>query len=119
MAVGKNYLAAAELEALNRSVNAYLEFAELQALNRKPMYMAEWIAKLDDFLRLSERKILQHAGMVSHDDAVAKAELEYDRFAARRAALPSPAEKHFEEALREVKQLDKKRSPRSKRSKKP
>ena len=51
-----------ELEALNRIVNAYLEFAELQALNRKAMYMADWIAKLDDFLRLSERQILRHAG---------------------------------------------------------
>ena len=119
VAIAKNYLAADELEALNRIVNAYLEFAELQALNRKPMYMADWVAKLDDFLRLSERKILQHAGKVSHDDAVAKAELEYDRFAAQRAALPSPAEKHFDEAVREVKQLEKKRPPTGKRRKKP
>ncbi len=119
VAIAKNYLAADELEALNRIVNAYLEFAELQALNRKTMYMADWVAKLDDFLRLSERKILQHAGKVSHDDAVAKAELEYDRFAAQRAALPSPAEKHFEEAMREVKQLEKKRPPAGKGRKKP
>ncbi|HEY3351716.1 MAG TPA: virulence RhuM family protein [Polyangia bacterium] len=56
VAIAKNYLDAVELEALNRIVTAYLEFAELQALNRKPMYMADWIAKLDDFLRLSERK---------------------------------------------------------------
>ena len=72
-AIAKNYLAADELEALNRIVNAYLEFAELQALNRKPMYMGDWVAKLDDFLRLSERKILRHAGKVSHDDAVTTA----------------------------------------------
>ncbi|MHB8940237.1 MAG: virulence RhuM family protein [Desulfobacteria bacterium] len=117
--IAKNYLAADELEALNRIVNAYLEFAELQALNRKPMYMADWVGKLDDFLRLSERKILQRAGKVSHDDAVAKAELEYDRFAAQRAALPSPAEKHFEEAVREVKRLEKKRTLAGKGRKKP
>ena len=109
VAIAKNYLAAHELEALNRIVTAYLEFAELQALNRKPMYMTDWIAKLDDFLRLSDRNVLQHAGKVSHEDAVAKAELEYERFSAQHAALPSPAEKHFEEALREVKQLEKKR----------
>ena len=89
MAIAKNYLAADELEALNRIVTAYLEFAELQALNRKPMHMADWIAKLDDFLRLSEREILQHAGHHSHEAAVAKAEQEYDRFSAKLAALPA------------------------------
>jgi len=67
VAIAKNYLDAGELETLNRIVNAYLEFAELQALARKPMYMANWITKLDDFLRLSERQILQHAGKVTHE----------------------------------------------------
>jgi hypothetical protein len=94
---------------LNRIVTAYLEFAELQAMNRRPMYIADWIAKLDDFLRLSDREILHHAGLVSHDDAMAKAEREYDRFAGARAALPAPVEKHFEEAMRDVKQLEKTR----------
>ena len=111
VAIAKNYLGAEELTALNRIVTAYLELAELQAMNRKPMYMADWISKLDDFLRLSEREILTHAGGVSHDDAVRKAELEYDRFAKTRAALPSPVERHFEEAVREVKQLAKERPP--------
>jgi hypothetical protein len=104
--VAKNYLGADEIEALNRIVTAYLEFAELQALNRKPMYMADWIAKLDDFLQLSERQILRHAGRISHEEAAAKAELEYDRFASERAALPAPVEKHFEAAVRDVKQLE-------------
>jgi hypothetical protein len=111
VSVAKNYLGAEELEALNRIVTVYLEFAELQAMNRKPMYMADWIAKLDDFLKLSDREILRHAGRVSHDDAVAKAEFEYDRFAGARAALPAPVEKHFEEAVRDVKQLEKARRP--------
>ncbi|HSN97770.1 MAG TPA: virulence RhuM family protein [Candidatus Nanopelagicales bacterium] len=110
VAIAKNYLSTEELEALNRIVNAYLEFAELQAMNRRPMYMADWIAKLDDFLRLSEREILRHPGKVSHDDAILKATVEYDRFTAPRAALPSPVERHFEEAVREVKQLAKKRA---------
>jgi len=107
--VAKNYLAADEIEALNRIVNSYLEFAELQALGRKPMHMAGWIAKLDDFLRLADREILKHAGTISHEIATAKAELEYDRFASKRAALPSAVEKHFEEAVREVKKVEKKR----------
>jgi len=70
--VAKNYLAAEELEALNRIVAAYLEFAELQALGRKPMYMADWIAKLDEFLRLSEREILTEDHMLVLADVVAK-----------------------------------------------
>lgn len=125
--IAKNYLSADELEALNRIVNAYLEFAELQAMRRKPMYMADWIAKLDDFLRLSERDILDHAGKVSHDSAVARAELDYGRFAALRATLPSPVEAHFEEAVQQTKQLAASRPARSRatsrakptRSKKP
>jgi hypothetical protein len=104
--VAKNYLGAEEIEALNRIVNAYLELAELQAMNRKPMYMADWIAKLDDFLKLSDREILQHAGTVSHDDAIARAEFEYDRFASDRAALPAPVEAHFEDAVKNVKRLE-------------
>jgi hypothetical protein len=107
--VAKNYLGAEELEALNRIVTLNLEFAELQAMNKKPMYMADWLAKLDDFLKVSDREILRHAGRISHEDAVAKAELEYDRFASARAALPPPIEKHFEEAVRDVKQLEKAR----------
>lgn len=109
VAIAKNYLVAEELEALNRIVNAYLEFAELQAMNRRPMYMADWLTKLDDFLKLSEREILRHAGKVSHDDAVAKAELEYDRFERSHAALPAPVDKHFEEAVQDVKRLEKAR----------
>ncbi len=107
--IAKNYLQGDELEALNRIVNAYLEFAELQAMNRKPMYMTDWIAKLDDFLRLSDREVLQHLGKVSHDAAVAKAELEYERFAVSRASMTSPVERHFEDAVREVKQFEKTR----------
>lgn len=116
VAVAKNYLTMEEIEMLNRIVNAYLEFAELQAMSRKPMYMADWIAKLDDFLRLSDRDILKHAGKVSREAAVVKAELEYDRFVGQRAAMPSLVEVHFEEAIREVKQLEKKRSGGPRRS---
>ena len=65
VSVARNYLTEEELHALNRIVNAYIEFAELQALNRRPMTMRDWIAKLDDFLRLSERELLTHAGRIS------------------------------------------------------
>lgn len=107
--IAKNYLDGEELDALNRIVTAYLEFAELQAINRKPMYMAGWIRKLDDFLRLSEREILTHAGRISHEAAVARAESEYHRFAAIRATLPTPVDLHFAEAVRQIDQLDRAR----------
>ncbi len=109
VAIAKNYLGAEELDALNKIVTAYLEFAEVQALNRRPMYMANWIAKLNDFLKLSERDVLAHAGKVSHEGAVSKAELEYERFAAARATLAGPMEKDFDQAIRDVKRIERAR----------
>ena len=118
VAVAKNYLAADELDGLNRIVTAYLEFAELQARNRKPMYMRDWVRKLDDFLRLSERDILTHAGKITHEAALARAEAEYEKFHALEAGKPSPVELHFEAAIEEVKQLAAaKEKPKPKRGK--
>jgi hypothetical protein len=100
--IAKNYLTPEELDALNRIVTAYLEFAELQALNRKPMYMRDWIAKLDDFLRMSGREILTHAGKISHEQAAQKAELEFERHRALHANEPSQVEKDFEQAIKKL-----------------
>jgi hypothetical protein len=99
-AIAKNYLSAEELEGLNRIVNAYLEFAELQAMSRKTMTMGRWIEKLDEFLRLSEREILTHAGSVSHEAALAAAERQYERYKAEQARLPSRVDEDFERAVR-------------------
>lgn len=107
--IAKNYLTHDELEVLNRVVNVYLEFAELQALSRKPMYMADWIAKLDEFLRISERNILTHPGSVSHEEAVKKAEIEFDKFRKQMLREPSQIERHFEEAVKKVKALEQQR----------
>ena len=100
--VAKNYLTPEELDVLNRIVAAYLEFAELQALNRKPMYMKDWIVKLEDYLRLSDRDILIHVGTVSHEEAVRKAELEFEKYRQQQLALPSPVEKDFETAVKKL-----------------
>ena len=116
--VAKNYLAADELDALNRIVSGYLDFAELRALGRRPMHMADWIAKLDDFLRLGEREIIEHAGKVAHDVAVARADSEYERFSSHRATLPSPVEQDFDESVQAVKQIESRRAPRGKGSRK-
>lgn len=93
--VAKNYLTEEELNILNRMVNAYLELAELQALNRKPMYMQDWITRLDDFLRMVGNEVLQHAGAVSHDQAVKKAELEYAKYKEKTKNELSKVEKDF------------------------
>ncbi|HEY1025333.1 MAG TPA: virulence RhuM family protein [Sphingobacteriaceae bacterium] len=104
----KNYLNEAELNILNRMVTAYLELAELQALNRRPMYMKDWIERLDDFLRMTGNDILKDAGKVSHQQALEKAHAEYDKFKESTASDLSEVEKHFvrqleDEATRVVK----------------
>lgn len=119
VAVAKSYLHAEEVAALNRIVNVYLEFAELQAMRRRQMYMTDWIRKLDEFVRLTEREILDHAGKATREAAVAKAEREYDRFAKARAALPSPVEAHFQEAVETMKQREGEQPRRGKRSRRP
>ncbi|MBI3657880.1 MAG: virulence RhuM family protein [Acidobacteria bacterium] len=118
--IAKNYLTSEELEALNRIVNAYLEFAELQALNRKPMYMRDWIAKLENFLRLSGREILMHAGKISHEQALRKAELEFEKFRVLQLAQPSQVEKDFEAAVKRLPPIKKpQRTQRTQRKKTP
>lgn len=115
--IAKNYLAENEIEALNRIVTAYLEFAELQALARKPMTMANWIAKLDDFLRLGDREILTHAGRVSAEVAKTKAQAEYDKWHAHQMEQPSAAERQFLDAERHAKLIAKARPTPKSRSK--
>jgi hypothetical protein len=75
--VAKNYLNEDELNILNRMVTAYLEVAELQALNRVPMYMKDWLVRLDGFLSMTGNNVLQHAGIISHEKAIEKAHQEY------------------------------------------
>ena len=104
--VAKNYLNEDELKALNLIVSAYLDFAELQAVSRRPMYMADWVRKLDDFIRISDRDILLHAGAISHDVARLKAEAEYETFRATQDALPQPVDRNFAESLAELKKID-------------
>jgi hypothetical protein len=104
-AFAKNYLTHREIETLNLIVSAYLDFAELQARSRKPMTMSEWIAKLDSFLKLSDRDLLTHAGTVSHDAALAKAQSEFDKFRAIEDIKPQPVDLDFENALEQARQI--------------
>jgi hypothetical protein len=99
VAIAKNYLNANELETLNRIVMSYLEFAELQASGRRAMTMANWSSKLDDFLKLSDREVLTHAGHISAEAAKQKAEAEYANYRLQLDALPSPIELDMSRAL--------------------
>lgn len=106
----KNYLSEEEIDTLNRIVNLYVDYAELRAKEHKPMYMKDWIAKLDDFLRLSDREILTNAGSISAKLAKEKADAEYEKFKERTAYELSPVEIHFIENFeRERKKLEKKK----------
>lgn len=93
--IAKNYLSSDELDTLNRIVSLYLDFAELQAKSHKPMYMKDWIQKLDDFLKLSGKELLSHAGKISAELAKQKADMEYDKFKERTVYSLSPVEIHF------------------------
>jgi len=78
--VAKNYLTEKELNQLNLIVSMYLDFAELQATNGRMMKMADWVEKLNQFLKLSERELLANAGSVSAEQAAQKAEEEFEKY---------------------------------------
>lgn len=99
--IAKNYLNEKELNLLNRMVTAYLEIAELQALNQKPMYMNDWIERLDDFLKMTGQEILSHSGKISHQQAIEKAKEEYEKYNAQIKNQLSKVEKDF------IKQIEK------------
>lgn len=104
--IAKNYLTQDEIKSLNRIVSLYLDFAEMQAEEHRPMYMKDWINILDDFLRISRKDILTHAGKISAKLAKKKADTEYDKFKERTKDDLSPVEIHFLENFeRERKRL--------------
>jgi hypothetical protein len=96
VAIAKNYLDEAELAALNNLVEQYLVFAEGQAMRRIPMHMSDWIVKLNGFLTLNDRAILDNAGKVSHELAKELAEKEYDKYYKKSLKAPSKADMDFE-----------------------
>ena len=96
----KNYLNEDELNVLNRIVTAYIEIAELQAMSQTPMYMKDWIERLDDFLKMTGKEILTHAGKISHDKAIQKAKDEYLAYKEKTKNELSKVEEDF------IKQID-------------
>lgn len=117
--VAKNYLNVEEIRELNRVVSMYLDYAEDQARRKKPVYMADWVAKLDAFLKFNERNILTHAGAVSHQLAEEHAHAQFEQYetARRRLEARQPVS-DFDTAVEEVKRLEARpEMPRVKRAK--
>ncbi|MEE9311308.1 MAG: virulence RhuM family protein [Planctomycetota bacterium] len=85
--VAKNYLNNEEIDGLNRIVNMWLEFAEDQAKRRKQVFLADWEAKLVDFLKLNDRDVLVGRGKIKKSEADEKADDAYEKFAERRREL--------------------------------
>ena len=112
VSIAKNYLNAEELGTLNRIVNAYIEFAELRSLQRQVMTMRDWIAKLDDFLKLSAHELLHHAGKITAEQAKLKAEREYEQYRALMDSQPRRVDLDFEKAVADLKKLPKPAKPR-------
>ncbi|PNV82314.1 MAG: cell filamentation protein Fic [Sulfurimonas sp.] len=97
--IAKNYLNVDELTLLNRMVTAYIEIAEIQAMSKTPMYMKDWIARLDDFLKMTGKDILAHAGTISHEKAIEKVNKEYMSYKEKTKNELSHVEEDFIEYL--------------------
>ena len=94
--IAKNYLTELELKRLNLLVSGFLDFAEFQALEMNPMTMADWIKELDNQIIAHKRKVLEGKGKISHEQAIKKAEQEFEIYRKREmAALESDFDKMF------------------------
>jgi len=120
--VAKNYLSEEELSALNRVVTMYLDYAEDQAQRRKTMHMADWVKKLDDFLKFTDRNVLMHFGKVTHKLAEEHAHQEFGKYEAERRRIEaSRPTSDFDRAVEETKRLEaeQKAIPKTPKRKKP
>lgn len=102
--IAKNYLSEIELKRLNLLVSEFLDFAEFQALEEKPMKMQDWINALDNQIVAHQRKILEGKGKISHEQAIQKAEKEYELFRQKELAN---LKSDFDLFLEDVKKIEK------------
>lgn len=102
--IAKNYLTEKELTALNRIVTMYLDYAEDQAARHQPMFMRDWVEKLNAFLQFNKREVLDHPGKVSTEVAHALALKEYEKFNTRRLAQEAEQpDSDFERVVKQIK----------------
>ena len=97
--IAKNYLSESELKILNNLVSGYFDIAEINAIEHRPMYMSDYVAQLDSILSSGNRKLLEGAGKISHEQAMEKAKEEYRKY---QALTLSPVEKAYLESLKTV-----------------
>ena len=100
--IAKNYLTELELQRLNLLTSQFLDYAEFQALEQNPMTMADWIAALDDQILRLRKNILDGAGTVSHEEAIVKAEREFEIYREREMRL---LESDFDKAVKRLKNM--------------
>ena len=101
--IAKNYLDEDEIKLLGLLVEQYLAFAEVMAQQRTPMYMKDWIQRLDALIQLNGRELLTHAGTISHQIALEKSALEYDKY--KEAWKPPQQEENLRELEQDIKHL--------------
>jgi hypothetical protein len=111
VSIAKNYLNEDEIKLLGLLVEQYLAFAETMAQQRTPMYMNDWISRLDSILQLNGRELLTHAGKVSHEMAVQKSGLEYEKFKQTQKQLEK--EQSLKEIEEDIKKLSKEGLPKT------
>ena len=105
--IAKNYLSEPELKILNNLVSGYFDIAEINAIEHRPMYMSDYVAQLDSVLSSGNRKLLDGAGKISHEQAMKKATEEYRKY---QVLTLSPVEKDYLESLKTVEKDIKKKS---------
>ncbi len=101
--IAKNYLSELELQRLNLLTSQFLDYAEFQALEQNPMTMADWIAALDDQILRLRKNILEGNGNVSHQEAIEKAEREFEIYREREMRM---LESDFDKAVKRLKNLN-------------
>lgn len=102
--IAKNYLNENEIRLLGLLVEQYLAFAETMAQQQKPMYMDDWIRKLDEILQLNGRELLTHAGKISHKMALERSGAEYEKYREEQKKLSQEANlKEIEEDIKRLK----------------
>lgn len=103
--IAKNYLTEKEIKLLGLLVEQYLAFAETMAEQHTPMYMQNWINKLDDILKMNGRELLTHAGKISHETALEKLNKEYQKY--KQKQLKISYEQNLKEIEADIKDLKK------------
>lgn len=108
--IAKNYLHEDELKNLNGLVSAFFDLAELKAINHIPMYMEDWVKELDDFVDRYGKGLLLTSGTISSEDAINKANIEYNKYMKRINNELSDVEKEYFKLLeKEIKKIDNKK----------